>query len=142
MGVVLGLGLAFDLGGCMREPEPITAARRFASAVQRRDARAATELVQRDAVAVLERAAERATDQIGGRRRVSAQEVFQIVDVDPLFQVAAFDLVEHGEDRAVVMLRGVDGTEHSLRLVREDDGAWRVHVPVPPTVNPSSRGAS
>jgi hypothetical protein len=89
------------------------------------------DLIDNRAREVLQTAAHRASDQVGGRRNIDPHEMLQVVDVDPRFQVAEAELLEADDRQARVRLIGVDGTEHELRLVYEDD-AWKVSIPVPP----------
>lgn len=129
--LALALVLATLAGACGRdEPAPVTAARGFAAAVQTGDVERILELAESGAVAHLNRAAESASDQVGGRRNVEPHEMLQVVDVDPMFQIAEAELVRGDEASAVVALIGADGTRHELTLVQED-GQWRVRVPVP-----------
>lgn len=116
---------------CHREAEPVTVAKAFAAAMQHRDAKALLPLLDAQARKRLDDAAERATDQIGGRRQVGTYEMLQVVDVDPRFQVARATLVESDETAATVRLDGVDGSEHVLTLILED-GEWRVRLPLTP----------
>jgi len=131
--VVRGAALVVLLAvaGCHREPEPVTVAKAFATAMQQRDAKALLPFLDARARKRLEEAAERATDQIGGRRQVGTYEMLQVVDVDPRFQVARATLVDSSETTATVRLDGVDGSEHVLTLLRED-GEWHVRLPIPP----------
>jgi hypothetical protein len=112
------------------EAAPVTAARRFADAVQNRDVVTMLPLVDSGARDLLQRAAERASDQVGGRRNIEPHEMLQVVDVDPRFQVARAELVHGDDDTAQVKLVGADGTDHLLDLVYEE-GAWRVRIVVP-----------
>lgn len=112
------------------EPAPVVAAKRFATAVKRGDVDALLELVEKPVADRLAAAAERASDQVGGRRSIEPQEMLQIVDVDPRFQVAKAELVAGGEETATVRLTGADGSTHDLGLVNED-GQWHVRVPLP-----------
>ena len=112
------------------EPAPVVAAKKFASAVQRGDVEAFLELVEAPVAERLSSAAERASDQVGGRRNVEAHEMMEIVDVDPRFQVAKAELVSGDLTQATVRLTGADDTTHDLGLVNED-GQWHVVVPLP-----------
>jgi hypothetical protein len=118
------------LSSCNEEPAPVKAAKAFASAVQGNNVEAMLGLVDASTVAMLEQAAERASDQIGGRRSVEPEEMLQIVDIDRRFMVAKAELVTQTESTASVRLVGADGSEHVLQLVLEED-EWRVKVPVP-----------
>jgi len=112
------------------EPAPVIAAKRFATAVKRGDVDALLKLVESEVAERLTAAAERASDQVGGRRAIEPHEMLQIVDVDPRFQVAKAELVAGGEETATVRLTGADGSTHDLGLVNED-GQWHVRVPLP-----------
>jgi hypothetical protein len=124
------LALLLAAGACNEDPPPVAAAKSYAAAVQRGDAKALLDLVDAQTVAYVQDSAERASDQIGGRRNVEPYEMLQVTDVDPKFQVARTELVSSGEDAATVKLFGADGSEHTLDLVREE-GQWHVQVPVP-----------
>lgn len=112
------------------EAAPVTAAKAYADAVASRDVDALLPLLERRAAERLTSAAERASDQVGGRRNIEALEMLQIVDVDPRFQVARAELVDADATSARVRLIGADGKEHLLDLVLEDDD-WHVKIPVP-----------
>lgn len=114
--------------GCAQESAPVTAAKRYAQAIQVGEPQALIPLLDESTRQVLANAAERATDQIGGRRQIEPEEMLQVVDVDPRFQVRRAELVEREGDRAVVELLGVDGTTHTLHLVLQG-GEWRVTLP-------------
>lgn len=135
---LVALVLAMLAQGCSEEePVQVQVARKFVHAVQGGEVEGVLELVDAPAVEHVARAAEGASDQVGGRRSVEPQEMLQVVDVDPHFQVDDAQLVE-GDDRwAVVRLHGADGTSRSLELVNEN-GSWKVHLPLPraPMVEP------
>ena len=122
---------------CNEEAPPLTAAKAYANAVCARDTEAILERVDAKTLAYVHSAAERASDQIGGRRSVDPSEMLQVVDVDPRFQVVQAHLVAESGDMASVMLVGADGTEHQLQLVLEE-GAWKVTLPTPGTPAPPS----
>jgi hypothetical protein len=125
------LAVLLSAAGCNEEPAPVKAAKAFAVAAQGNNVEALLELVDARTVAFLQQSAERASDQIGGRRSVESEEMLQIVDVDRRFMVAKAELVTQTEDTAQVRLVGADGTEHVLELVLEDE-SWRVRIPLPP----------
>lgn len=114
------------------EAAPVAAARDFAGAVNAGDVKRMLTLVDARVRTYLQGAAERASDQVGGRRNIEPHEMLQVVDVDPRFQVARAELVDADTQTARVRLVGVDGTEHLLNLIHEED-AWRVSVPLPET---------
>lgn len=136
--LALGVALGVGLPGCGdEEPPAVSAARQFATAARAGDVEQVLALVDAPTVAHVQQAAERASDQVGGRRNVELQEMLQVVDVDSHFQVGEAELVQGDDERAVVRLTGADGTSHSLELVNEN-GSWRVHLPLPraPMVEP------
>ena len=114
-----------------KEPPPVTVAKRFAAAVQSADVAKLLDLVDPAAAAHLQRAAERASDQVGGRRKVEPHEMLQIDDLDPRLQVAQAELVTGDDETASVRLTGADGSTHELTLVAHE-GEWRVRIAVPP----------
>lgn len=115
--------------GCRDEPAPVTAAKAFAASVRRGDVKAMLEHVDLQAVTYLEQAADRASDQIGGRRSLAPREMLQIVDVDR-FEIKEAVLVSANDLTAQVKLVATDGAVQVLNLVYEND-AWRVQIPVP-----------
>jgi len=118
------------IAGCGQgDDAPVVAARAFASAAQRGDVRGLLELIERSAVERLEAAAEQASDQIGGRRSIGAEEMLQIVEIDPTFQIARTERLDDDEEITRVKLVGADESEHVLVLVHEE-GAWRVRIPL------------
>ncbi len=128
--VVVGAALILLCACADKEAAPVKAARAFSSAVARADVKALLELVDRGAVDRLERVAEQASNQVGGRRHIPAHEMMQIIDLDPTFQIGHAELVSLDGDVADVELQAADGSTHRLHLVRED-GAWRVRIPIP-----------
>lgn len=131
--VVLGGLLMVGVGACGEEvPEPVRVARAYAEAVRYQDVEDILPLVDSQTVARLEQAAERASDQVGGRRSIEPVEMVQVVDVDPRFYVdtKASELVHDDGTNAVVELTGTDGSKHRIELVNED-GAWKVRLPLP-----------
>ncbi len=136
--LVWALGLSAATLGCgEEEPPPVSTAREFVQAVRAGEVEQVLALLDTPAVEYVAQAAERASDQVGGRRNVEPQEMLQVVGVDPHFQVGEAEVVESDEKRAVVRLHGADGTSQSLELVNEN-GSWRVHLPLPraPMVEP------
>jgi len=127
----LGVAVALAVASCgSDEPPAVTAARAFVDAARLGDVEEILTMVDRATAARVAQAAERASDQVGGRRSLESPEMLQVVDVDPRFQVAEAEL-SHGDDtQAVVQLTGADGSTHALQMVNED-GAWRVRLPAP-----------
>jgi hypothetical protein len=124
------LAAVLCLAGCGRDDDaPVMAARAFAHAAQRGDVRTLLELIERRAVEHLEAAAEQASDQIGGRRSIATEEMLQVVEIDPTFQIARTERLDDDEEITRVKLVGADESEHVLVLVHEE-GAWRVRIPL------------
>lgn len=114
---------------------PTAVARRFVQAAQRGDMAGVFPLLEARAAQRLQVAAERATHHVGGRRTIAADEMLQIVDVDPLLRVAEVELV--GEAAAAsegavtsVRVHGSQGESFELALIFEG-GGWRVQIPAP-----------
>jgi hypothetical protein len=132
------LALVLGFAACGAEEEPaVTAAKRFATAVRAGNVQDVLDLADTEGSLRLREAAQRASDQVGGRRSVEPHEMLQIVDVDPSFQVAKAELSRGDETSATVILTGADGTTHDLELVNED-GQWRVRIPAPPATTEES----
>ena len=129
-GLALAALLASSACGSEKEAAPVVAAKAYAAAMQRGDAKLVIGLLEHDAVQHLERAAARAGDQVGGRRNIELHEMLQVVDVPNSFQIAKAELLGGDDTQAQVALTAADGTRHLIDLVHQD-GAWRVRVPVP-----------
>ena len=145
--VALGFGALFGSGlgalGCGgAEAEPVSVARTFAATARRGDVGGMLAVLERGAVDRLELAAERASDQVGGRRGIDAAEMLQIVGVDRTVAVAEATLLEQDERRARVELTMTDGHELQLDLVWQEPlpaseenparaGGWKVRIPLP-----------
>ena len=127
----MALAIAGALACGEKEAEPVTAAKAFASAMQRGDVKALLLLVDLEAAARLEQEAARASDHVGGRRNIEPYEMLQVVDVPDSFQVARAELVTGDAESAQVKLTAADGSEHLIDLVLQD-GTWRVRIPKPP----------
>lgn len=119
-------GACGDRGG-----DPVRVAQAFTAAVQRGDVAAILPLIERASRERLTAAAEQASDQVGGRRRIAPEEMLQIVDVDPQFELAGAELESRDGAIARVLLVGSQQERHTLTLVLEDD-AWHVRLPLPP----------
>lgn len=130
LALVLGLCATLTAFGCAKEPDPVETARAFVSAVRSGDSEVLLTLIDAQAVARADQSAQRATDQVGGRRTIESREVIQVVDPPRHFQVAQAELMDNDGEVAHVKLIGVEGEEYVLELVMQD-GAWRVRVPTP-----------
>jgi hypothetical protein len=147
--LLLALSLSLSMGGlgCKAdELEPVTVARAFAEAARRGDVDAMLAVIERPAVDQLALAAERASDQVGGRRSIEPSEMLQIVGVDRTIAVASAELIDTNGERAHVELTMTDGRTIRLELVWEqaiagdDDtparaGGWKVRIPMPATAD-------
>jgi hypothetical protein len=122
------------------EAEPVAVARAFAEAARRGDVDAMLAVIERPAVDQLALAAERASDQVGGRRSIEPGEMLQIVGVDRTIAVASAELVDDDGERAHVELTMTDGRTIRLELVWEQaiagdddsparEGGWKVRIP-------------
>ena len=126
--MTIALALA---GACtVSEPEPVMVSKAYAKAVRSRRVESLLPLLEQSALVRLEDAAERASDQVGGRRNIGAEEMLQIVESDPLFEVVSAELVDDDGRIAHVRLVGMEGESHLLELVQEQ-GAWKVRIPFP-----------
>ncbi len=130
--ILLAISLmSAGMAACSREPQPVQVARRYAQAMRSGDTAMLFPLLERELVSKLEAAAERASEQVGGRRNIDAHEMLHIVDVDAYFQVASAELLDDDEDTSArVKLIGTDRSEHIVVLGYED-GAWRVRIANP-----------
>lgn len=127
----VSIALAMLVGCGSDDPPAVVAAKKFAAAVQSGDTERVLALAESAAAERVGQLAERASDQVGGRRLIEPREMLQVVDVDPSFQVADAAIVGgDGVGSAVVALTGADGTVHELTLV-DEEGEWRVRIPVP-----------
>ncbi len=127
---LLTVGLAGSTGCGDEEPAAVTAAKAFTRAARSGNVEQVLALVDAQTVARVGQAAERASDQVGGRRVIEPVEMLQVVDVDPRFQIASAELSQGDDQQAVVRIEGADGTSHTLELVNEQ-GSWRVRLPLP-----------
>ena len=115
-------------GGEAKTPE--AAAKAFIEAAQRGNTEQLLPLLESAAANRLQTAAERASHHVGGRRTISAHEMLQIVDVDPMLRIARVEVISSSESAAQVRLFGSQEQTAELSLVFEDD-AWRVQIPTP-----------
>ncbi len=117
------------LAGCgIARPEEVVA-RRFVAAVAEGDEATLAELVHAPARERLAAAAQRAGDQVGGRRTFAPHEMLQVLDAPPDLSAARVRVETTSEDTAVATVVRPDGTIHTFDLRRED-GRWRVVVPL------------
>lgn len=120
---------------------PEAVARTFASTARRGDVEGMLAVVERSAVERVELAAERASDQVGGRRSIDAAEMLQIVGVDRSVAVAEAAVLEQEPGRARVELTMTNSQTLQLQLVWEEPtreqqgkvraGGWKVRIPLP-----------
>jgi hypothetical protein len=118
-------------GACREEgADPVRTAQAFTAAVQRGDMKAVWPMLEKAASDRLAAAADKASDQVGGRRRIEPAEMLQIVDVSPTFELAQAQLVDNDGATAHVRLLGAQQESYTLTLVHED-GVWHVRIPIP-----------
>ncbi len=118
-------------GACGEQgADPVRTAQAFTAAVQLGDMKAVLPLLEKAAAERLAAAADKASDQVGGRRRIEPSEMLQIVDVSPTFELAQTELIDNDGGTAHVRLVGAQQESYTLTLVRED-GAWHVRIPSP-----------
>ncbi len=115
--------------------DPVAVAQQFAQAVQRRDSATIVELCDESSAQELSVRAQRASDQVGGRRTIEPREMLQVEGFDPLRQFSGAELVSNEGDTAVVRLTDISGETTELTLVFEHD-SWHVQIPLPPPTTP------
>lgn len=140
------LALAAPVSACARkDAEPVAVAKQFAEASRRGDVEGMMAVLERPAVERLEQAAERASDQVGGRRSIAPEEMLQIVGVDRTIAVVDAKLVDQTDTLAHVEMKTTDGKTVRIELIWEtaqndaspdegestSTGAWKVRVPLP-----------
>lgn len=144
LALTMGSGGSVGLACKPDEAEPVAVARAFAEAARRGDVDAMLAVIERPAVDRLAQAAERASDQVGGRRSIEPAEMLQIVGVDRTVAVADAELLDTNLERAHVELTMTDGRTIRLELVWEQPiidedgnptrtGGWKVRIPMPDT---------
>lgn len=129
----LSLTASSACGGQSEDAEQ--AARAFISAVRSRDAGKVVARLDAPTRAKIDQMAELATDRVGGRRTVLAEEIVQVVSVDPDFDVAAVEVFELDADHVRVELTAPDGATEQVEMVREPEG-WRVRLVLPANLAP------
>jgi len=140
----LALLVPAGIAGCRGSDSSaaVDVARTFAATARRGDVEGMLAVVERSAVERVELAAERASDQVGGRRSIEPAEMLQIVGVDRTVEVGDAELLEQSDTHARVELTLTDGRKVQLDLVWEqaivgdDDsparpGGWKVRLPLP-----------
>ena len=142
------LALSLLVPACRgKESEAVSVARTFAETARRGDVEGMMAVLERPAIERLEETAERASDQVGGRRSIESSEMLQIVGVDRSVAVAEAELLDDDGSVAHVELTMTDGERIRLELVWEtregegedgDDGggAWKVRIPLPRQTGP------
>jgi hypothetical protein len=86
-------------------------------------------LLEKAALERLDQAAEQASDQVGGRRRIEPTEMLQIVDVSPTFELA-----RPSWSTTTAPPPTCACWEPSRRPTPSPsckDGAWHVRIPIP-----------
>ena len=142
LALLLAVPLSFTAAcGGPEADGPEAVARTFASTARRGDVEGMLAVIERSTVERLELAAERASDQVGGRRSINAAEMLQIVGVDRTVAVAEAAVLEQDPGRARVELTMTNGQTLQLLLVWEEPvseeqgtaraGGWKVRIPLP-----------
>ena len=137
--VAVGVLIVFALVGIAcgsKESEPSAVARAYVAAVMAGNTADVIDVLDANTVSRLEAAAQRATDQIGGRRQILAPEMLQITGYDPLFVIDRIVEVSADTERAELQIIGVSGQTETLMLVNGERG-WRVALRVPQAVGGS-----
>ena len=101
------LALALVVGCQSEDEEPVEVAKAFASASRSSDIKRMLPLLERDAAARLEAAAEQASDHVGGRRNIEAWEMLQVVEVDRMGSIVGAELVDNDGTTAHVRVGDV-----------------------------------
>ncbi|MGB1276893.1 MAG: hypothetical protein ACPG77_14200 [Nannocystaceae bacterium] len=131
--LLAGVAIAILMACGAREPsDPVAVAQAFANAVQQRDSKAIVKYLDEATVLALTVRAQRASDQVGGRRTVETWEMLQVDGFDPLRQFSSAELVGDPSDTAVVRLTDNSGQTADLTLVFERE-TWHVQIPLPPS---------
>jgi hypothetical protein len=122
-----GTAFALALAACgAAQQTPNDAAEAFVQAAQ-----PLLPLLDGPARARLTAAAARASDQVGGRRTIAPSALLRVVDVDPTFQLTRVEQLEADAATAKVRVHGA-AAERAFDLdLLYEEGAWRVHVPLP-----------
>lgn len=125
------VGLVALLVACEpREADPVDTAKAYNVAVRSGDSKRVLELIDAEAVERIDSLAQGASDQVGGRRKVEAHEMLEVVDVERAFELSEAELLDSDGTVAHVALESTTGERHILELVYQGD-RWRVKVPLP-----------
>lgn len=131
LGLCLALALALGLAACEpAEADPVDTAKAYNVAVRSGDSKRVLELIDASAVERIDSLAQGASDQVGGRRKVEAHEMLEVVDVERAFELSRAELLDNDGTVAHVALESTTGERHILELVYQGD-RWRVKVPLP-----------
>jgi len=131
--ILVGVAVTAVLACGARQPSnPVAVAQAFANAVQRRDSEELVKYLDEATVLALSVRAQRASDQVGGRRTVEPREMLQVDGFDSLRQFTGAELVDNTGDTAVVRLTDNSGQTTDLTLVFERE-TWHVQIPLPPS---------
>jgi hypothetical protein len=136
--LVCSFGAAAWLLGCQPSVEdPIRAASRFVAVAGYGQGVSIWPHLSEKTRLILEREAERASNQIGERRNISPSEMLQIVDVPTFDPRRIPELRSRSETTAEVVFFDMKGTEYPVKMFLEEE-QWRVNLPLDDSL---SRGA-
>ena len=114
--------------GCQPSGEdPVRAAGRFVAAANYGQGMSLWPYLSNDTREVLQREAERASNQIGERRNVAPSEMLQIVDVPTFDPRRIPELRSRTKTDAQVVFFGMQGKEYPVNMIYEE-GQWRVRL--------------
>ena len=127
--------LLLGTGACRQgESEPAKVVRSFADAVNRGDPKAILEFLEPRALEMLEQGAQRASDQVGGRRQVLPHELLQVTRLDPTFVIVKVEDVAVEGAGATVRVLSNNGESVDISLVLFE-GQWKISLPIPPALS-------
>ena len=136
MGLFRGNTPAFSFGvaawllGCQPAVEdPIRAASRFVAVAGYGQGVSIWPHLSAETRRILEREAERASNQIGERRNIAPSEMLQIVDVPTFDPRRIPELRSQSDTTAEVVFFDMEGTEYPVKMFLEEEH-WRVNLPL------------
>jgi hypothetical protein len=128
--LLVSIVVAGAAAGCQPATEdPVRAAGRFVAAARYGQGVSLWPYLSADTRAVLEREAERASNQIGERRNIAPTEMLQIVDVPTFDPRRIPELRSREENEAEVLFFDANGAEYPVNMFFEE-GHWRVDLPL------------
>ena len=113
---------------------PVEVARQYASAVLKGDVDALLPLLETELQQQIRDSAERASDQIGGRRKIEGNEMLQVDSHGLFVEVVELRLLGSEDGRAQVEVKDSLDRLHVVELLLEqgpERSEWRVLIPTP-----------